>query len=72
MHSSKVSQYGSSNLVGLERPDGRRRVGGAQGSSLLLGIEGLHVLDVRLDADGRRVARCVTDPGFAGLVPPVR
>jgi transposase len=40
-----------------------------QGSSLLLGIEGLIVQDVRLDAAGRRVARCVTDPELAGWCP---
>lgn len=40
-----------------------------QGSSLLLGIEGLVVVDVRVDADGRRVAQCVTDPGLAGWCP---
>ncbi len=40
-----------------------------QGSSLLLGIEGLHVVDVQLDGDGRRVARCQTDPELAGWCP---
>ena len=40
-----------------------------QGSSLLLGIEGLQVIDVRLDADGRRVAQVVTDPELAGWCP---
>jgi len=40
-----------------------------QGSSLLLGIEGLQVLDVRSGADGRRVAQCVTDPELAGWCP---
>ena len=40
-----------------------------QGSSLLLGIDGLHVIDVRLDADGRRVAQVVTDPELAGWCP---
>jgi hypothetical protein len=39
------------------------------GSSLLLGIEGLRVLDVQLDADGRRVAPVVTDPELAGWCP---
>ena len=40
-----------------------------QGSSLLLGIEGLHVIDVRLDADGQRVAQVATDPELAGWCP---
>ena len=40
-----------------------------QGSSLLLGIEGLQVIDVRLNADGRRVVRCATSAELAGWCP---
>jgi len=44
-----------------------------QVSSLLLGIEGLHVVDVRLDAAGQRagqrVAPFTTGPDLAGWCP---
>src|ERR1700712_1736082 len=40
-----------------------------QGSSLLLGIEGLIVQGVQLDEDGRRIVRCTTAPALAGWCP---
>ena len=40
-----------------------------QVSSLLLGIEGRHVVDVRLDAADRRVAPFTTGPDLAGWCP---
>jgi hypothetical protein len=39
------------------------------GSSLLLGIDGLVVDSVLLDASGRRVVHCSTDPELAGWCP---
>ena len=42
-----------------------------QGSSLLLGIEGLIVDRVLIDDAGRRVVHCSTDPELAGVVPGV-
>ena len=42
------------------------------GSSLLLGIDGLVVDSVLLDASGRRVVHCSTDPGLAGWCPDCR
>src|SRR5664279_2003896 len=43
-----------------------------QGSSLLLGIEGLIVDRVMIDAAGRRVVHCSTDPELAGWCPACR
>ena len=43
-----------------------------QGSSLLLGIEGLVVDRVLIDAAGRRVVHCSTDPELAGWCPACR
>ena len=43
-----------------------------QGNSLLLGIEGIRVVDVEVDSDGRRVAQVATDPELAGVVPAAR
>ena len=42
------------------------------GSSLLLGIDGLVVDSVLLDASGRRVVHCSTDPELAGWCPDCR
>jgi transposase len=42
------------------------------GSSLLLGIDGLVVDSVLLDASGRRVVHCSTDPELAGWCPGCR
>ena len=43
-----------------------------QGSSLLLGIEGLVVDLVLIDDAGRRVVHCSTDPELAGWCPECR
>jgi transposase len=43
-----------------------------QGSSLLLGIEGLVVESVLIDDAGRRVVHCSTDPELAGWCPVCR
>ena len=43
-----------------------------QGSSLLLGIDGLVVDSVLLDESGRRVVHCSTDPELAGWCPDCR
>ena len=43
-----------------------------QGSSLLLGIEGLIVDRVLIDDAGRRVVHCSTDPELAGWCPACR
>src|SRR5664279_5929125 len=43
-----------------------------QGSSLLLGIDGLNVDRVLIDAAGRRVVHCSTDPELAGWCPECR
>ena len=43
-----------------------------QGSSLLLGIDGLVVDRVLIDESGRRVVHCSTDPELAGWCPACR
>ena len=43
-----------------------------KGSSLLLGIDGLVVDRVLVDASGRRVVHCSTDPELAGWCPDCR
>ena len=43
-----------------------------QGSSLLLGIDGLIVDRVVIDSSGRRVVHCSTDPELAGWCPDCR
>ena len=43
-----------------------------QGSSLLLGIDGLIVDRVVIDGSGRRVVHCSTDPEMAGWCPGCR
>ena len=43
-----------------------------QGSSLLLGIDGLIVDRVLIDDAGRRVVHCSTDPELAGWCPACR
>ena len=40
-----------------------------QGSSLLLGIDGMVVDQVLIDESGRRVVHCSTDPELAGWCP---
>ncbi len=60
-------ETGCSHAIKIEGPRAMD-----QGSSLLLGIDGLVVESVLLDESGRRVVHCSTDPELAGWCPACR